>query len=786
MVAVRWEDKVARGGQKVSCPVVAEVKILDFGGVKCDRLGMSPLAYGTFTLFPPEVRESRDRRGQWPQVDSHGIGTVLFDCLRLASLPPSPTCSASQYIAQTRYDLPRILGLPFGEDVDDYPHMVTSAIQRRIDEEIAKVLRELFTASVREPPCDRDFAAVAVRARTYERTAGCREAQQADNWDPSPFPIDLPPRLTAIYRLLHSAADELQTISGGVGGLDEFIEDHWLAALARAAWQASPRRDGQKFLRGLLCRLSHLISVQARPSLPSFYIPVSVSPQRMRRGAGVHRFAADQCRQLGVPVVTQGKGIGRRFLWRRPYVKYGGPLQEELMKGMRDMGGRAPIVSNVHETIDLYGPGRDVQDALRGVHGQPQAAIAVRGRRVGRGQVLFAEDGGVPSRVGRRQRLGIIRQLLEAVAFLHQNGVIYRDMKRHNIMYDAKTDAAVLIDLGSAAVLGEGKSLIDTSGGSAVTPQYQPPELPHSSWRHLQPDVPPDGLMNMASDIWMVAKTAVEIVTGHFVKGGDTDGRGEAIDALPTIPATSSPLPSPGRRSHRCLHFIFRCLIAYNPCTVEQQRIRTTCNVMPPLDTSAGGGLVAKTPTTGCLGRLPTVISPIHFELFAVQFHHPDRDQDGHRGGILLFFCELQLSYKRTAAAEAAMSSRNPMILPSSLHPAQGRRAADNAEDRDGEPFWHPSHGTAAELAGTVPADPRGGPAVLQGLYPGPLAGLVRAAWQAPDHWGGRRYIWGLLEHLSRLISLQRAAADVCRGLGVPVVRDEGNAAVLGRHRPHD
>ncbi|CEL99760.1 unnamed protein product [Vitrella brassicaformis CCMP3155] len=142
MVAVRWEDKVRRGGQKVRCPVVAEVKILDFGGAKCDRLGMSPLAYGTFTLFPPGVREWRDRRGQWPQVDSHGIGTVLFDCLRLASLPPSPTCSASQYIAQTRCDLSRILALPFGYDVDDYPHMVTSVIQRRIDEEIDKVRRE--------------------------------------------------------------------------------------------------------------------------------------------------------------------------------------------------------------------------------------------------------------------------------------------------------------------------------------------------------------------------------------------------------------------------------------------------------------------------------------------------------------------------------------------------------------------------------------------------------------------------------------------------------------------
>ncbi|CEL99761.1 unnamed protein product [Vitrella brassicaformis CCMP3155] len=282
--------------------------------------------------------------------------------------------------------------------------------------------------------------------------AGCREAQQAVRWDSSPFPIDLPPRLTAIYRLLHSAADELQTISGGVGGLDEFIEDHWLAALARAAWQASPRRDGQEILRGLLCCLSQLMSLQ--------------------------RFAADQCRQLGVPVVTQGKGIGRRFLWRRPYLKDGGPLQEELMEGMRDRGGRAPIVSDVHETTDLYSgravmfktpcqeytanrkppsqfgvgewdEGRWEEQKLLTVlnearvlghvraAGRHQGIIGIRAVQIcldGNG-VLFAEDGDVPSRVDRRQRLGIIRQLLEAVAFLHQNGVIYRDMKPHNIMY---------------------------------------------------------------------------------------------------------------------------------------------------------------------------------------------------------------------------------------------------------------------------------------------------------------------------------------------------------------
>ncbi|CEL99762.1 unnamed protein product [Vitrella brassicaformis CCMP3155] len=364
------------------------------------------------------------------------------------------------------------------------------------------------------------------------RIVGRQAASYPEYVDAEPFwlPADgMPPTLPAAYRLFHEAAQLLYGPSQpDVQSFKDFVEDHWLAGLVRAAWSAA---RGERFIWKLLHRLSGLISFQ--------------------------RSAANVCRELGVPVV-QGEGrSGRRYSadTGEGMLRDGEPLQQCLMDGMRGRrNGTAPLVFNVAHAHDKMAGGVVVKKtpcrAYTADRQPPQGSMAddesdpgyweeheincvLKEARV-LGRIVFEQAG-----MTRRERLAIVTQLLEAVAHMHRLGMVYRDMKPDNVVYDRRSRQLTVVEFGSAAVL-EGCDFVDISGSSAVTLQYQPPELIGSPWGHLQPDAPPDGLMNMASDIWMVAKTAVEIVTGHFIKGGDADDDdddGEDIEVPPTIPA---------------------------------------------------------------------------------------------------------------------------------------------------------------------------------------------------------------------------------------------------------
>ena len=60
-----------------------------------------------------------------------------------------------------------------------------------------------------------------------------------------------------------------------------------------------------------------------------------------------------------------------------------------------------------------------------------------------------------------RERIGLMRQVLEALVYVHGRGVIHRDLKPSNIMVDA-AGKAKLLDFGTAR-------LVDASGDSAIT-----------------------------------------------------------------------------------------------------------------------------------------------------------------------------------------------------------------------------------------------------------------------------------------------------------------------------
>jgi TolB-like protein/Tfp pilus assembly protein PilF len=73
-------------------------------------------------------------------------------------------------------------------------------------------------------------------------------------------------------------------------------------------------------------------------------------------------------------------------------------------------------------------------------------------------------------------RIGLMRQVLEALIYIHGRGVIHRDLKPSNILVDAAGNAK-LLDFGTARLVdASGDSAITKTGVFAFTPDFASPE----------------------------------------------------------------------------------------------------------------------------------------------------------------------------------------------------------------------------------------------------------------------------------------------------------------------
>ena len=105
-----------------------------------------------------------------------------------------------------------------------------------------------------------------------------------------------------------------------------------------------------------------------------------------------------------------------------------------------------------------------------------------------------------------RVRLGLLRQVCEAVAFAHARLVVHRDIKPSNILVDERGEIH-LLDFGIAKILA-GDSDTPTSltaiGGRAMTPTYAAPE---------QIDGRP---LSVATDVYSLGVLLYEMLSGHL------------------------------------------------------------------------------------------------------------------------------------------------------------------------------------------------------------------------------------------------------------------------------
>ncbi|MCC6785528.1 MAG: serine/threonine protein kinase [Planctomycetes bacterium] len=144
----------------------------------------------------------------------------------------------------------------------------------------------------------------------------------------------------------------------------------------------------------------------------------------------------------------------------------------------------------------------------------------VRGYRVAReGEAVFCamelvEGENLQRRLDRdgpleeRLALEVVRQIAEALAHLHERGLVHRDVKPGNVMLE-RSGRAVLIDLGFAVSRGQGGGSADET--TVGTVHYIAPEQARG-----QQD------LDVRADIYSLGATLYHLVTGSLPFAGRT------------------------------------------------------------------------------------------------------------------------------------------------------------------------------------------------------------------------------------------------------------------------
>ncbi len=126
----------------------------------------------------------------------------------------------------------------------------------------------------------------------------------------------------------------------------------------------------------------------------------------------------------------------------------------------------------------------------------------------------------------------IIRRIADALDHAHQNGVIHRDLKPGNILFD-EYERAYLSDFGIVKLAAEGTQADLTGSGVIGTPAYMSPEQIHG-----------DEVIDGRSDIYTLGVILFEMLTGRKPYRADTPVKQMMAHVMEPIPDIAKILPN--------------------------------------------------------------------------------------------------------------------------------------------------------------------------------------------------------------------------------------------------
>ncbi len=181
----------------------------------------------------------------------------------------------------------------------------------------------------------------------------------------------------------------------------------------------------------------------------------------------------------------------------------------------------------------------------------------------------------------------ILREVVDALAHAHANGILHRDIKPDNVMLSGRH--AQVMDFGVAkAVSDAGGAGVTTVGMAVGTPQYMSPEQATGA-QHI----------DARSDIYTVGVMAYEMLTG------EPPFRGKSSQQILSAQVMQAPPPITDRRSSvppELAQLVMRCL-EKNPA----DRWQSAEEMLPYLEhmgTPSGGVTPLETPPVHAAGGL--------------------------------------------------------------------------------------------------------------------------------------------------------------------------------------
>jgi predicted Ser/Thr protein kinase len=188
-------------------------------------------------------------------------------------------------------------------------------------------------------------------------------------------------------------------------------------------------------------------------TLPGASLPGSL-PERFGRYRILTRLGQGG---MGSVYLADDTDLDRRVALKVPRLSYADdPLVERFLREARAVATlHHPNVCEIHDAGEVGGvpyltmayiDGRPLSDRVR--EGQP---------------------------LPQREAAALVRELAEALAYVHRQGVIHRDIKPGNVMLTPE-GRPVLVDFGLALRLGRGDPRLTVSGALVGTPAYLAPE----------------------------------------------------------------------------------------------------------------------------------------------------------------------------------------------------------------------------------------------------------------------------------------------------------------------